>query len=101
MISDSGRYFEISLSVGPVQVDKDPSLIYWIRVSLFGQQRILWLKNLSLAVMLGDMRWGAVSPLVYCGCISVALEYLLVCCSGMDDEERTSIIHILDPNSLQ
>ena len=33
---------------------------------------------LSLARMLGDMICGAVTPLVYFGCISVAPEYLLV-----------------------
>ena len=58
-------------------------------------------KMLSLAGMLGDMLWGAVEPLVYCGCISVALECLLVYCSGLDDEEVISIIHLLGPNSLQ
>ena len=36
-ISDSGRYFEISFSVGPVHVEKDPSLIAWRRVRLVGQ----------------------------------------------------------------
>ena len=41
---------------------------------------------LSLAGMLGDMLWGAMVPLVYCGCISVAPECLLLCCSGLDDE---------------
>ena len=56
---------------------------------------------LSLAAMLGDMLWGAVALLVYCGCISVAPEYSLVCRSGMDDEEGISIINFLDPNSLQ
>ena len=40
VISDSGRYFEISFSVSPGHVDKDPSLIAWSRVSLFGQQSI-------------------------------------------------------------
>ena len=40
VISDSGRYFEISFSVSPVHVEKDPSLIAWIRVRLVGQQRI-------------------------------------------------------------
>ena len=35
-----GRYFEVSFSVIPGHVDKDPSLIAWIRVSLVGQQRI-------------------------------------------------------------
>ena len=51
-------------------------------------------KLLSLAGMLGDMLWGAVAPLVYCGCISVVPECLLVCCSGMDDEEGIAIIHL-------
>ena len=51
--------------------------------------------------MLGDMLWGAVAPLVYCGSISVAPEYSLVCCSGMDDEEGIDIIHLFDPDSLQ
>ena len=42
VISDSRRFFEISLSVGPGHVEKDPSLIAWIRVRLIGQQRIRW-----------------------------------------------------------
>ena len=58
-------------------------------------------KLLSLGGMLGNMLWGAVEPLVYCGCIIVAPEYWLVCCSGMDDEEVIAIIHLLDPDSLQ
>ena len=40
VISDYGRYFEISFSVSPVHVEKDPSLIAWSRVRLVGQQRI-------------------------------------------------------------
>ena len=44
-------------------------------------------KLLSLAGMLGDMLWGAVEPLVYCGCISVAPECSLVCCYRLNDEE--------------
>ena len=40
VISDSGRYFEIGLSVIPGHVEKDPSLIAWSRVCLVGQQRI-------------------------------------------------------------
>ena len=40
VISDSGRYFEISFSVSHGHVEKDPSLIAWSRVSLVGQQRI-------------------------------------------------------------
>ena len=40
VISDSGRYFEIIFSLSPLHVAKDPSLIAWIRVSLFGQKRI-------------------------------------------------------------
>ena len=43
-------------------------------------------KLLSLAGMLGDILWGAVAPLVYCGCISVAPECSIVFCSGLDDE---------------
>ena len=58
-------------------------------------------KLLSLSGMLGDMFWGAVVPLVYCGCIIVAPECLLVCCSGLDDEEGIAIIHLLGPDSLQ
>ena len=58
-------------------------------------------KMLSIAGMMGDMLWGAVVPLVYCGCISVDPECLLVCCSGMDDEEGISIIHLLGTDSLQ
>ena len=54
----------------------------------------------SLSGMLGDMLWGAVAPLVYCGCISVAPEYSLVFCSGLDDEEGIAIIHLLGPDSL-
>ena len=40
-------------------------------------------KLLSLAGMLGDMLWGAVVPLVYYSCMSVALECSLVCCQGI------------------
>ena len=40
MISDSGRYFEIGFSVGPIHVEKDTLLISWIRIRLVGQQRI-------------------------------------------------------------
>ena len=58
-------------------------------------------KLLSLAGMLGDMLWGAVAPLLYCGCISVAPECSPVCCSGMDDEEGIAIIHFLDHDILQ
>ena len=39
VISDSERYFEISLSVSPGHFEKDPTLIAWIRVRLVGQQR--------------------------------------------------------------
>ena len=42
MISDYGRYFEMSFSVSPGRVEKDPSLIACIRICLVGQQRILW-----------------------------------------------------------
>ena len=58
-------------------------------------------KLLSIAGMLGDMLWGAVVPLVYCGCISVAPEYSLVCCFRLDNEEVIAIIHLLGPDSLQ
>ena len=40
VISDSGRYFEISFSMSPGHVEKDPSLIAWSRVRLVGHQRI-------------------------------------------------------------
>ena len=40
VISDSGRYFEMSLSVSPGHVAKDTSLISWRRVHFFGQKRI-------------------------------------------------------------
>ena len=40
VISDSERYFEMSFSVSPGHVTKDPSLIACRRVSLVGQQRI-------------------------------------------------------------
>ena len=40
MISDYGRYFEISLSVGPGRVAKDSSLLAWSMVRLIGQLRI-------------------------------------------------------------
>ena len=66
-----------------------------------GRRRSDGKELLSLAGMLGHMLWGAVSPLFYCGCISVAPEYLLVFCYGMDDEEGIAIIHFLDPGSLQ
>ena len=58
-------------------------------------------KMLSLAGMLGDMLWGAVVTLVYCGCISVTPDCSLVCCSGLDDEKGITIIHLLGPDSLQ
>ena len=58
-------------------------------------------KMLSLVGMLGDMLWGAVASLVYCGCTSVDPECSLVCCSGMDDEEGITIIHLFGPDSLQ
>ena len=40
VISDSGINFEISFSISPGHVEKDPSLIAWIRVRLVGKQRI-------------------------------------------------------------
>ena len=40
VISDSGRYFEISFSLSPGHVEKDPSLIDWSRVRLVGLHRI-------------------------------------------------------------
>ena len=40
LISDSGRYFEISFSVSPFHVEKDPYLIACSRVRLVGQQTI-------------------------------------------------------------
>ena len=58
-------------------------------------------KLLSISGMLGDMLWGAVAPLVYCGFISVDPECSLVCCYGLDDEEVIAIIHLLGPDSLQ
>ena len=51
--------------------------------------------------MLVDMLWGAVVPLVYYGCMSVAPEFSLVCFFGMNDEEVIAIIHFLGPDSLQ
>ena len=39
-ISDSGRYFEMSLSVSPGHVAKDQYLIVWNRERFVGQQRI-------------------------------------------------------------
>ena len=51
--------------------------------------------------MLVGMLLGAVTPLVYCGCISVSPEYSLICCSELDDEEGIAIIHLLGPDSLQ
>ena len=56
---------------------------------------------LGLSGMLGDMLQGVVEPLFYCGCISVAPEYLFVCCSGVNHEEVIAIIHLLGPDSLQ
>ena len=58
-------------------------------------------KIISLSGMLVDMLWVAVAPLVYYGGISVAPEFSLVCCSGLDDEEGISIIHLLVTYSLQ
>ena len=55
----------------------------------------------SIAEMLDDMLWGAVAPFFYCGCISGTPEFLLVCCSGMDNEKGIYIIHLLVPGSLQ
>ena len=40
VISNSGRYFEISFSVSPGHVEKYPSLVDWSRVRLVGQQRV-------------------------------------------------------------
>ena len=40
VISDSGGYFEIGFSVSPGRIEKDQSLITWIRVRLVGHQRI-------------------------------------------------------------
>ena len=40
VISDSGRYFEISFSVSPGHIENDPFLIAWSRVRLIGQKRI-------------------------------------------------------------
>ena len=40
VISDSGIYFEISFSLSPGHVEKDPSLIAWRRVRLVRQQKI-------------------------------------------------------------
>ena len=40
VISDYGRYFEISLYVSPGHVANDPSLIAWSKARLVGQQRI-------------------------------------------------------------
>ena len=37
VIHDSGIYFEMSFSVITGHVEKDPSFIDWIRVSLVGQ----------------------------------------------------------------
>ena len=58
-------------------------------------------KLLSHSGILGDILWGAMAPLVYCGFISVDPECLIVCCSGMDDEEGINIIHLLIPNNIQ
>ena len=58
-------------------------------------------KLLIIVGVLGDILWGAVAPLAYCGFISVAPECSLVCCSGMDNEEVIAIIHVLGPDSLQ
>ena len=51
--------------------------------------------------MLGDIFWGAVAPLVYCGCMSLDPECFLVCCYSLDDEEVISIIYLLGTDSLQ
>ena len=40
VISDSGRYFEISFAVSPGHVAKDPSFISWIMVSFVRHQSI-------------------------------------------------------------
>ena len=58
-------------------------------------------KLLSISGVLGGMLWSDVAPLVYCGSISVAPEFSLVCCSGLDDEEGISIIYLLCSDSLQ
>ena len=51
--------------------------------------------------MLGGMLWGAVAPLVWCGCMCSVPAWSLVCCSRMYDEEGTVIIYFLGPDSLQ
>ena len=71
VIYDYGKYFEIIFSVSHGHVEKDPSLIAWIRVLWLVSRRCDGKKPLSLSGMMGDMLWGAVSPLFYCGCISV------------------------------
>ena len=56
---------------------------------------------LTMTLCLSKVTWGAMAPLVYCGCISVDPECLRVCCSGLDDEEGIAIIHLLGPDTLQ
>ena len=73
--------------MSPVHVEKDTSLIAWSRVHWLVSRGSDGKKLISIAGMLGDMLWGAVAPLVYCGCLSVAPECSLVYCSGIDDEE--------------
>ena len=58
-------------------------------------------KMLSIAGMLVDMLWGDMDPLVYFSCKSVAPEFSLVCCYGMDDEEGIAIVYLLGADSLQ
>ena len=72
VISDSGRYFEICFYMSPVHVEKDTSLIAWSRVHWLVSRGSDGKKLLSFSAVLGDMIWGAMAPLVYCGCISVA-----------------------------
>ena len=58
VIYDSGRYFEISFSVSPGHVVKDPYLISWSRARLFGQHRILWLKIANYCFDVGRYTLG-------------------------------------------
>ena len=90
-----------SFGTSPILHIMENHLIFYLLVSIIGIiiRFIVWNgiigalrrrsggKNfLSISGMLADIVWGDVGPLVYCGCISVAPECLLVCCSGLDDK---------------
>ena len=55
---------------------------------------------LSIAGMLGDVLWGDMAPLVLFGYMCSVTACSLVCCSALNDEEGSAIIHLLGTDSL-